>query len=221
MNIPILRGMAFMVLWVLILTTSGSAVSRETDPVPNKSEISSKIPIKSTASPKDTSFSETGIPAATGSSPASTAVLPTPTTTYSLSGEQTGWQVLSMGGRSGSSASFRLQGTIGQLAVGSGTAADNVLNQGFWQGLGAPLGCCGLYTGGLTGNTDCDLEGLRDLADVTRLIDRIYLSMTNSPLCCEENGNTDGDPEGNLNLVDITRLIDLIFVSHRETAACN
>lgn len=213
--------MAFVALLALFLTASGTAESRDTDPLPRKSQTSDKVPTKSTASPIDASAQETGVPAASDSSPASTTVLSTPTTTYSLSGEQAGWQVLSMGGSSGSSATFQLQGTVGQLAVGSGTAEGNVLNQGFWQGLGAPLGCCGLYTGGLTGNTNCDVEGLRNLADVTRLIDRIYLAKTNSPLCCEENGNTDGDPEGNLNLVDITRLIDLIFVSYRETASCN
>ncbi len=220
MNTAILRGTAFIALLALILATSALAASRETDPLPRTSQTSDKVPIKSTALPEKATPQETGAPA-TGSSPASTTVIPAPTTTYSLSGEQTGWQVLSMGGRSGSSASFRLQGTIGQLAAGSGTAPGTVLNQGFWQGLGAPLGCCGLYTGGLTGNTDCDIEGQRNLADVTRLVDRIYLARTNSPLCCEENGNTDGDPEGNLNLSDITRLIDLVFVGHRETSSCN
>jgi hypothetical protein len=79
-------------------------------------------------------------------------------------------------------------------------------------------GCCGAYTGGFTGNTDCDTEGKMALADITKLIDRIYLSKT--PLCCEENGNVDGDPEGKMALADITKLIDHIYLSKQPTAAC-
>ncbi len=78
--------------------------------------------------------------------------------------------------------------------------------------------CCGLYTGGVTGNTDCDPGGSRDLADITRLIDRVYISQRS--LCCEANGNTDGSPDGQINLADITRLIDFVYISQRETAAC-
>jgi hypothetical protein len=78
--------------------------------------------------------------------------------------------------------------------------------------------CCGRFTSGYTGNTDCDTEGKMSLADVTKLIDRVYLSKT--PLCCEENGNVDGDPEGKMALADITKLIDHIYLSKAETAAC-
>ena len=78
--------------------------------------------------------------------------------------------------------------------------------------------CCGKYTGGHTGNTNCDPAGIRNLTDVTRLIDRIYISR--QLLCCEENGNTDGDPAGKLNLTDVTKLIDNIYLSRSETAAC-
>lgn len=79
--------------------------------------------------------------------------------------------------------------------------------------------CCGKYTGGYTGNTDCDPEGIRNLTDVTRLIDNIYLSR--EPLCCPENGDVDGDPENKINLTDVTRLIDHIYLSKAETAPCD
>jgi hypothetical protein len=79
-------------------------------------------------------------------------------------------------------------------------------------------GCCGLYTGGYTGNVDCDTAGERNLADITALVDRIYVSK--SWLCCEDNGNTNGDADGELNLADIIRLIDHVYVSHAETAPC-
>jgi hypothetical protein len=78
--------------------------------------------------------------------------------------------------------------------------------------------CCGLTTGGYTGNTDCDSEGKRNLGDITRLIDRVYLSKT--PLCCEGNGNVDGDEGGKLNLGDITNLIDHVYLSKTQTALC-
>jgi hypothetical protein len=79
--------------------------------------------------------------------------------------------------------------------------------------------CCGHYAGGQTGNTNCDTEGKRNLADITQLITRVYLT-PKVPLCCEDNGNTNGDPQGTLNLSDITRLVDFVYISHAETAAC-
>ena len=79
-------------------------------------------------------------------------------------------------------------------------------------------GCCGLYTGGYTGNTDCDIEGKMNLTDVTRLIDRIYLSR--SLLCCEDNGNVDGSTDGKMNLTDVTKLIDHIYLSKQPTTPC-
>ena len=79
--------------------------------------------------------------------------------------------------------------------------------------------CCGKYTAGLTGNADCSGDGMRDLADITRLIDRVYISK--AVLCCEQNGNVDGDSELIIDLADITRLIDHIYISKTETAVCN
>jgi hypothetical protein len=79
--------------------------------------------------------------------------------------------------------------------------------------------CCGYHTDGATGNTDCDTEGRRNLADITQLITRVYLT-PEVPLCCEDNGNANGDSEGVMNLTDITRLIDFVYISHAETAPC-
>ena len=78
--------------------------------------------------------------------------------------------------------------------------------------------CCGQYTGGKTGNVDCDAGGLRDLADITALIDHIYISK--EKLCCDENGNITGDSEAMINLADITRLVDHVYISKTETASC-
>jgi hypothetical protein len=79
--------------------------------------------------------------------------------------------------------------------------------------------CCGLYTGGFTGNVNCSEDGKRNLADITKLIDRVYVSKLE--LCCEEEGNTDGDAESKVNLADITKLIDHVYVSKSQTAACD
>jgi hypothetical protein len=80
------------------------------------------------------------------------------------------------------------------------------------------FGCCGLYTGGYPGNTDCDTLGKRNLADITKLIDRVYISK--AALCCEDNGNVDGDTLKKLNLADITKLIDLVYISKAEVNPC-
>ena len=81
------------------------------------------------------------------------------------------------------------------------------------------MSCCGQYTGGYTGNCDCDIQGKRNLADITQLVSRVYLT-PETPLCCEPNGNTNGDPAEPLNLAAITKLVDYVYISHEETAPC-
>ncbi|MGD8921995.1 MAG: C1 family peptidase [Candidatus Zixiibacteriota bacterium] len=85
-------------------------------------------------------------------------------------------------------------------------------------GVGDACECCGWFTSGWTGNVDCSEDGSRNLADVTRLIDHVYINKTY--LCCALNGNVDGDSDGMITLQDITRLIDHVYITHRETAAC-
>ena len=79
-------------------------------------------------------------------------------------------------------------------------------------------GCCGKYTSGFTGNVDCDDEGKRNLSDITRMIDYVYISK--AELCCEENGNVDGDLDSKVNLADITKLIDHVYISKVDTSPC-
>jgi hypothetical protein len=79
--------------------------------------------------------------------------------------------------------------------------------------LGVLPRCCN----GVTGDCNCSGDAI-NLSDITRLIDRVYISHT--PLCCEHSGNTNGDPEGQLTLADITRLIDFVYVSGTPTAPC-
>ena len=119
---------------------------------------------------------------------------------------------------SSSSAGFLLLGGAGQMTGGECASASYGLIGGFWEFSEDDDGCCGKFTGGYTGNTNCDTGGLRDLADITRLIDNVYI--TKVELCCLENGNINGDAGGLIDLADITKLIDHVYISKTETAAC-
>jgi len=70
-------------------------------------------------------------------------------------------------------------------------------------------GCCGTYTGGLTGNTNCDSDGKLNLSDITVLITRVYIN-PETELCCEANGDVNCDTK--LNLSDITNLITKVYI---------
>lgn len=78
--------------------------------------------------------------------------------------------------------------------------------------------CCGEFTEGFSGNVDFSADGKRNLADITTLIDRVYI--TKRLFCCESEGNIDGSENGSVNLGDITRLIDHVYISKVETAPC-
>ena len=74
------------------------------------------------------------------------------------------WQVISNGGTDGSSTNFKLQGTVSQTAVGTGTSASYSLRHGFWQDFsGADTSCCT----GITGNVDNDPGEVVDIGDGT------------------------------------------------------
>ena len=67
-----------------------------------------------------------------------------------------------------------------------------------------------------SGNVDCDPSQLVDIADLTRLID--YLFVSRDSLCCEGEANCDGSP--GIDLGDVTRLIDYLFVNRTPPAPC-
>ncbi len=80
------------------------------------------------------------------------------------------------------------------------------------------IDCCGRYTSGFTGNVNCSEDGLITLSDITRLIDKVYVSQ--EPLCCRTSGNTNGGADGIISLSDITRLIDHVYISKGIPAPC-
>jgi hypothetical protein len=67
-------------------------------------------------------------------------------------------------------------------------------------------GCCL----GLRGNVNGDPEERINLADISDLIDHVYLSQ--APIPCPEEGNANGDPQGVINLADITCLIAHVYL---------
>jgi hypothetical protein len=54
-------------------------------------------------------------------------------------------------------------------------------------------GSCGQYTGGISGNANCSEDGKLTLSDISRMIDRVYISK--EALCCEATGNTNDSVE--------------------------
>lgn len=82
--------------------------------------------------------------------------------------------------------------------------------------------CCGIYTGGFPGNVNCDTEGKRNLADITKLIECIYISPLTyvECLCCPASANINADEQKKYNLADITKLIDHVYISKAQTPAC-
>ena len=77
---------------------------------------------------------------------------------------------------------------------------------------------CGQFTGGITGNADCSTDGKLTLSDITRMIDRVYISK--APLCYEANGNTNADEECLITVTDVTRLIEAVYVTKALPAPC-
>lgn len=108
------------------------------------------------------------------------------------------------------------------LGAGESFVADQIAKAKVWymahRGEIGLCGCCGQFTEGFPGNTNCDEAGKRNLADITKLIDHVYISKLD--LCCMENGNVNGDDQGKRNLADITKLIDHVYISKAEVPPC-
>jgi len=74
-------------------------------------------------------------------------------------------------------------------------------------------GCCVGYTG----NADCSENEVPDIADITRLIDYLYLS--HEPLCCLDEADANGSG-GEPDIADITKLIDHLYIAHPPLPDC-
>lgn len=74
------------------------------------------------------------------------------------------------------------------------------------------LPCC---LGGV-GNIDCDQAESVDIADLTRLVDHLFLTFV--PLCCDVEANVDGIP--GVDIGDLTQLVDHLFLSFQPLPSC-
>lgn len=74
--------------------------------------------------------------------------------------------------------------------------------------------CCS----GSTGNIDGDSNDIVDIADLTFLIDHLFINFP--PLDCPIEGNVDGDMAGLIDIADLTFLIDHLFINFPPTAPC-
>ena len=123
------------------------------------------------------------------------------------------WQVVSDGGGWSSTSALKLFSVLSQTATGESSNSGFHLQHGFVQRFGSQSCCIGV-----SGNVDCDPNSVVDIADLTVLIDHLFISLT--PLCCREEGNVDGDPNSVVDIADLTFLIDHLFISLIPTTVC-
>jgi plastocyanin len=78
----------------------------------------------------------------------------------------------------------------------------------------APPPCCT----GTTGNIDCDIDANVDIADLSAIVDHLYISLL--PLCCDKAANIDGSVDGNIDIADLSALVDYLYINFTPPAAC-
>jgi hypothetical protein len=115
------------------------------------------------------------------------------------SGEQIKWQVLSGGGVKVTSTNYKLDGTVGQTAVGKGTSTNYNLFHGYWQNFES-ASCCNLPG-------DANNSGAINALDVTFLINYLYKGGAVPP--CAPEGDINGN--GVINALDVTYLINYLY----------
>lgn len=101
--------------------------------------------------------------------------------------------------------------TIGQPIVQTFTSQSNTIKSGFWSVPSAAV-CCQLSTG----NVDCDANSSVDIADLTALVD--YLFVTMNPLCCQAEANIEKDAV--IDICDMTTLVDHLFLGFQPLPPC-
>ncbi len=71
---------------------------------------------------------------------------------------------------------------------------------------------------GMTGNVDCSADNLVTMADLTVLIDHLFISL--APVCCLEEANIDLSGDNLVTMGDLTLLIDHLFISFEPLPDC-
>ncbi|MDH3890889.1 MAG: hypothetical protein OEV49_07365 [candidate division Zixibacteria bacterium] len=131
-------------------------------------------------------------------------------------GEEINWQVIASGGTDGSSASYNLKGTAGQLTVGEGSSDNYGLRHGYWQDFTTGGGGCCM--GAIRGNVDYDPGDAIDISDLVYLVDFMF-SGGPAPVCFEE-GDVDGSNVAPIDISDLVYLVDYMFTGGPPPPAC-
>ncbi len=77
------------------------------------------------------------------------------------------------------------------------------------------MNCCT----GTRGNVDGSLDEAPDIADLTELVDNLFISF--GPYTCIAEANCDGDPLGSVDIADLTALVDHLFGSLLPLPSCS
>ena len=132
-------------------------------------------------------------------------------------GEQINWQVISSGGTDGSSDSYRLKGTAGQLTVGEGSSDSYDLKHGYWQDFSSGSATC--CVGPMRGNVDDDAGDVIDISDLVYLVDYMFTGGP-APTCWSE-ANVDGvGNDDALDISDLVYLVDYMFTGGPPPPSC-
>lgn len=120
-------------------------------------------------------------------------------------------QAFTCGGPVTSGGKFRQFASVGQPITETFHSPGKVIISGLW-GVPDASACCQ----GSTGNVDCDPSGEINIADLTALVDFLFVS--NAPLCCRAEANVVRDNV--IDVSDLTSLVDFLFIDFKPTSLC-
>ena len=126
-----------------------------------------------------------------------------------LAGEQINWQVIASGATNGSSSNYKLLGTVGQTAVGSGTSSNYIANHGYWQDFSSTM-CC-------DNPGDANNDGTVGISDLTYFVDYMF-NNGSEPVCFEE---FDNNSDCVLGISDLTYFVDYMFNFGPDPEPCH
>jgi len=119
------------------------------------------------------------------------------------------------GGVNGSSSNFRLSGSVGQVATGTGGSTNFIISDGFWYNIG-PSGCLSIPG-------DVNHNGVITIGDIVHLVnfifdkDRLPCTGISPGNCWQPYPYCNGDVNntGRITIGDIVYLINYIFDKDR------